>query len=737
MASLDLDIQAKSAAKYDKKLERDVQEWIEAVTGELFESGDSFAANLKSGVRLCKLLNAFEPGVIKRISASKMPFKQMENIFLFLQTARQRLSLESRELFSTPDLYEEKNLDVVLTALRAVSREARRVYRGHPGPWLSLDDTDTAGVPRNEYIDATAAAAPAAAHSATTASRRPPPPLESLGVARSLSKTASRPADSFPVLPSPGPRREASATKPQSPAALAGLAKGAAPEWYFLDSDGAVQGPYDQDVVLTWFSDGVLTEEHQLARSGEDWVSPSRALEHLITTDDQQQRCWYLLGADGESTEGPFTARDALAQASTPETLVSCGDDWMPAGEALGRAEAGAEGALAAAASAADGCSGGDGDEWYVCDDSGEVLGPHTESGVRQLMRSRQIHSDSLVSRGEDWVPAHSAGIAFTPTAAAGASGNDPGFGSSGGPSSLVVSSSDTTSSTVPSHSFDHLVRPMDRATGMLLKRSSGRRWFGVRAWQKRFFRVVQNQRGRRDSSQPSRTRSSQVPVNPANTLATLRYYSSEAEDARPKGIVSLDATVTCQEGRPGAPDAGAYFFFLARDGDVLIELRASSASERAEWINAITDALDREIRAKADAKYDMGLERAVQSWIEAVTGIRFRDTFAAALKDGVLLCKLLNHFEPNMVKKVSVSNMPFKQMENIFKFLTAAREQLGVESRELFSTPDLYEEKNMSVVLQGLSATSRALQRRFPTSGGPFLDVLHDTGSSAKDEYY
>jgi hypothetical protein len=36
-------------------------------------------------VLLCKVMNALEPGVIRKIHASKMPFKQMENISQFMQ----------------------------------------------------------------------------------------------------------------------------------------------------------------------------------------------------------------------------------------------------------------------------------------------------------------------------------------------------------------------------------------------------------------------------------------------------------------------------------------------------------------------------------------------------------------------------------------------------------------------------------------------------------------------------
>ena len=72
------------AAKYDVSLEREAKEWIEAVTGERF-GNESFASKLKNGEVLCKLINSIQPGTIKKINTSTMPFKQMENITSYLR----------------------------------------------------------------------------------------------------------------------------------------------------------------------------------------------------------------------------------------------------------------------------------------------------------------------------------------------------------------------------------------------------------------------------------------------------------------------------------------------------------------------------------------------------------------------------------------------------------------------------------------------------------------------------
>jgi hypothetical protein len=55
---------------------------------------------------------------------------------------------------------------------------------------------------------------------------------------------------------------------------------------------------------------------------------------------------------------------------------------------------------------------------------------------------------------------------------------------------------------------------------------------------------------------------------------------------------------------------------------------------------------------------------------------------------------------------------MPFKQMENISNFLKACR-GLGVAEHDLFETVDLYEEKDLGVVVTCIHALGRAAQAK------------------------
>ena len=76
------------------------------------------------------------------------------------------------------------------------------------------------------------------------------------------------------------------------------------------------------------------------------------------------------------------------------------------------------------------------------------------------------------------------------------------------------------------------------------------------------------------------------------------------------------------------------------------------------------------------------GLEIELLAWIFAVTGCKIEGGFASVLRDGTIICDLLNAHEEAMVPCINRSRMPFKQMENIGFFLNAARNYLGLNPR-------------------------------------------------------
>lgn len=120
---------------------------------------------------------------------------------------------------------------------------------------------------------------------------------------------------------------------------------------------------------------------------------------------------------------------------------------------------------------------------------------------------------------------------------------------------------------------------------------------------------------------------------------------------------------------------------------------------------------MDAELADKISAKYDKSMEIEACEWINSITGESVAENFGEALKSGEILCCLINKIRPGTVKKVNKMKMPFMQMENISKFLQGCR-AAGVADHDCFETVDLYEQKDLGVVVQCLHALGRAVQK-------------------------
>ena len=112
----------------------------------------------------------------------------------------------------------------------------------------------------------------------------------------------------------------------------------------------------------------------------------------------------------------------------------------------------------------------------------------------------------------------------------------------------------------------------------------------------------------------------------------------------------------------------------------------------------------------KMAEKYDPELEAEARAFIAEITGTQVPSgsLFMQALKDGKVLCQLVNTLSPGIVKKINKMKMPFMQMENIGFFLSAVQ-TFGVGASESFMTVDLYEAKNPGAVLLCLDSLKRS----------------------------
>nr|BAC16745.1 calponin [Branchiostoma belcheri] len=134
------------------------------------------------------------------------------------------------------------------------------------------------------------------------------------------------------------------------------------------------------------------------------------------------------------------------------------------------------------------------------------------------------------------------------------------------------------------------------------------------------------------------------------------------------------------------------------------------------------TYGLSAKVAQKIAGKRDPQKEAEAQAWIEELIGEKFPEgvAYEDALKDGVILCKLINVLVPGSVKRINAQKMPFKQMENIGNFLTAVQ-GYGVPASDLFQTVDLYERRNIPAVTQCFFAMGRVAQTK-PDYRGPIF---------------
>jgi len=131
---------------------------------------------------------------------------------------------------------------------------------------------------------------------------------------------------------------------------------------------------------------------------------------------------------------------------------------------------------------------------------------------------------------------------------------------------------------------------------------------------------------------------------------------------------------------------------------------------------------LERAVRAKIAGKRDPVKDKEAQQWVESVLGVKFpaNQAYEDVLKDGQVLCKLINKLKPNSVAKINESGGQFKFMENINNLQKALKEY-GVPDQDVFQTVDLWEKKDISQVTNTLFAIGRAAWKD-PNWKGPNL---------------
>ncbi|XP_036603615.1 calponin-3-like [Trichosurus vulpecula] len=114
----------------------------------------------------------------------------------------------------------------------------------------------------------------------------------------------------------------------------------------------------------------------------------------------------------------------------------------------------------------------------------------------------------------------------------------------------------------------------------------------------------------------------------------------------------------------------------------------------------------------KINCKYNHQAEKDLRNWIEEVTGLSIGTDFQRSLKNGIILCDLINKLQPGSVKVVNISLLNWPQLENVSNFIKAIQ-VYGMKPHDIFEANDLFENKNMTRVRSTLVALAGLAKRK------------------------
>jgi len=119
--------------------------------------------------------------------------------------------------------------------------------------------------------------------------------------------------------------------------------------------------------------------------------------------------------------------------------------------------------------------------------------------------------------------------------------------------------------------------------------------------------------------------------------------------------------------------------------------------------IDAGSDGIHAHIAQRQAASFDPAKESKARAWLESVLDEKIDEpSFQEALKSGERLCKALNRVYPNSVRNINASKTAFKQIENIGNYVKSWK-ILGLNKSLAFETSDLYEGRNMTIVVDNV----------------------------------
>ena len=77
-----------------------------------------------------------------------------------------------------------------------------------------------------------------------------------------------------------------------------------------------------------------------------------------------------------------------------------------------------------------------------------------------------------------------------------------------------------------------------------------------------------------------------------------------------------------------------------------------------------MAESLEKTLQRQKEAKYDKNLEKEIKGWVFSLLKRPVPEgAFQELLHDGTVLCELLNQINPDTIKKINKTTLPFKQM--------------------------------------------------------------------------
>lgn len=180
------------------------------------------------------------------------------------------------------------------------------------------------------------------------------------------------------------------------------------------------------------------------------------------------------------------------------------------------------------------------------------------------------------------------------------------------------------------------------------------------------------------------------------------------------------DDVVDMYETGGGVADSAAYgispYSASAAASAAAVGKSAAAAAAAAKSAAAVDGSELAKTVLKRLSKDESNLEQIITDWISGLTSVEIDGPLEPALKNGELLCKLINLLKPGAVPKPHIgTRMVFKQMENVGWFLEAIseREHGLVADTDLFMTVDLMDGTNMKQVLICLNALMLSIKQK------------------------